>query len=123
MQKVFYLSLIGDVDYVSAMDEVHLISGQLRVCTSIKIIDDEILERTEDFLVIVENFALNDLFVEGLTLAPAITYVCITNDDSKSTCRQNLHNSNQHCCVVFMHQTLRTHFTCLCRSCGCYAQS
>ena len=50
---------------------------------SLKIINDDILERTEDFLVIVENFPLNDLFVERLSLAPAITDVCITNDDSK----------------------------------------
>ena len=71
------------MDYVSAMNEIHLVSGQLRVCTSIKIINDDILERTEDFLVIVENFPPNDLFVEGLSLAPAITDVCITNDDSK----------------------------------------
>ena len=69
--------------------EVRFESGQLRLCVAVLILDDEILERTEDFLVIAETMPQNGLVVEGLSIAPAITNICITDDDSKSPINAN----------------------------------
>ena len=58
-------------------------AGQLRECLSIIILDDSIMEKTEDFLLVVESISSNDLIIEGLLVAPAITDICITDNDSK----------------------------------------
>ena len=73
-----------DVDFVSVNREVQFESGQLRLCVAVLILDDEILERTEDLLVIAETVPQNGFVIEGLSIAPAITDICITDDDSKS---------------------------------------
>ena len=56
---------------------------KLKICVSISILDDSIVERTEDFLVVVESMPLNDLVINGLSIAPAIIDICIINDDSE----------------------------------------
>ena len=70
--------------------EVRFEAGQLRLCVSVLIVDDEILERTEDFLMIADTMPRNGLIVEGLSIAPAITDICITDADSKSLIDANL---------------------------------
>ena len=56
---------------------------KLKICVSISILDDSIVERTEDFLVVVESMPLNDLVINRLSIAPAIIDICIINDDSE----------------------------------------
>jgi hypothetical protein len=60
-----------DVDYVSVRREVQLSPGQQRRCVSINIVDDRVSERTEDLLVFVESDLMNELVIEGLSIAPA----------------------------------------------------
>ena len=63
--------------------DVRLDAGNLRVCTSVEIVNESVLERTENFLVVAESLPINDLIIDGLSLAPSITEVCINNDDCK----------------------------------------
>ena len=64
--------------------EILLEPNQLRLCLSIPIVNDSLVEKTEDFLVVIENTPVNDLIIEGISIAPAITYICIIDDDSES---------------------------------------
>ena len=72
-----------DVDYVSVRREVQLSPGQQRRCVSINIVDDRVSERTEDLLVFVESDLMNELVIEGLSIAPAVTDVVIIDNDSE----------------------------------------
>lgn len=74
---------VDDEDFVSVRREVQFGAGQLRKCLSIIILDDSIMEKTEDFLLVVESQPSNELLIEGLLVAPAITDICITDNDSK----------------------------------------
>ena len=77
------------MDFVSVTREVQFGPDLLRLCVSVNILDDAILERTEDFLVFAEITPQNGLVVEGVSIAPAITDICITDDDSKPTLYAN----------------------------------
>ena len=72
-----------DVDYVSVSREVQLSPGLQRLCVTINIVDDRVLERTEDLLVFVESDLINELVIEGLSIAPAVTDVVIIDNDSE----------------------------------------
>ena len=74
---------LGDVDFLPVSREIVLELGQLRLCLSIPIVNDSLVEKTEDFLVVIENTPVNDLIIDRLSIAPAITYICITDDDSE----------------------------------------
>lgn len=74
---------LGDVDFLPVSREIVLELGQLRFCLSIPIVNDSLVEKTEDFLVVIENTPVNDLIIDRLSIAPAITYICITDDDSE----------------------------------------
>ena len=81
--NVYVYICVDDVDFVPVRHEVQLQADQLRVCVSVVILDDSIGERIEDFLVVVENVPSNDLVIEGLSVAPTISEICITDNDSK----------------------------------------
>ena len=72
-----------DVDYVPVRREVQLSPGLQRLCVTINIVDDRVLERTEDLLVFVESDLINELVIEGLSIAPAVTDVVIIDNDSE----------------------------------------
>lgn len=74
---------LGDVDFLPVSREIVLELGQLRLCLSIPIVNDSLVEKTEDFLVVIENTPVNDLIIDRLSIAPAITYICIIDDDSE----------------------------------------
>ena len=78
------------MDFVTLTEEVTLFPGQQRVCVSITIVDDRVMEGTEDLILFVESDPMNELIIEGLTIAPAFTDICITDNDSK---RKNSSNS------------------------------
>ena len=70
------------MDYISVEREVQFIVGQRRLCVSIDVVDDRVLERNEDLLVFVESDPMNELIIAGLSVAPAVTDVCIIDNDS-----------------------------------------
>lgn len=76
---------LGDVDFLPVSREILLEPDQLRLCLSIPIVNDSLVEKTEDFLVVIENTPVNDLIIEGISIAPTITYICIIDDDSESS--------------------------------------
>ena len=66
---------------MSVFEEVHFEAEQLTLCVSILILEDRIAELTEEFFVVIDNMPFNDLVIDRLSVAPAITAVCITDDD------------------------------------------
>ena len=97
-----YWSIEGE-DYVSTSEEVQLQPGQQRLCIAIEIVNDRVMEETEDLIVFVESDPLNEVVSQGLTLAPALTDVCITDDDSKS---QNLIKTSLHIILLYLGITI-----------------
>ena len=85
--QVFVLFVVclsaGDADFVSVAREIQFEAGQRRVCVAIDVVDDRVMERTEDLLVFVESDPMNGILIEGLSIAPAVTDICITDNDSE----------------------------------------
>lgn len=68
---------------MSVAKELEVSPGQMQSCESITIVNDKVMERREDLLVFVQSDPVNELVIEGLSLAPAVADICINDDDSK----------------------------------------
>lgn len=60
-------------------EELHIGSEDLRLCLPIIILDDGVVEGTENFFVMVEA----QVVLDTISVATSITEICIIDDDGK----------------------------------------
>ena len=83
LRIIFHIYITAGLDYLPVNEELHFEPEELRMCLPITIMDDGVVEETENLFVLVEA----QLVLDTTSVATSITEVCIIDDDGKEWAR------------------------------------